>query len=579
MILNEKNIVRVISVGPLIFIPLIVIIIVLYGIKVHNDNFDRIISNIEIDLKIKEQASIESKVNSMVDLASYRKSLVKSELKARVKERVENALLIADKIYDKYKDTKSKEEILDIIKLTIRPLLWNNGESFIWILDYNGVFNLAPEYLKHLEGTSIMNFQDAKGRYVIQEEIALCKAKGEGFLWDTFTKPNDTSKKQYKQVAFVKSFGKYNLYFGSGEYLDTASKKTDFELLNSIKKIDRESGAYIFVLNTQRDMLLNPSIEKYSGNEIDDIQIYNVSTKIIEQVSKKNNSFLSYKWINPISGKLDIKHTYVKKVLGSDWIIGSGFYDSKIKDMAKQQTFDLYKSYRLEFYNLALLSLVLIISSLIISHLLSRYLKKIFNEYEITIDKEKMALKSLNETLEDKVAQRTEKLQKVTKSLEILATTDSLTKINNRYSIMKIIEMETSRAKRNKSKLSIAMYDLDFFKKVNDNYGHDIGDEVLCETTNLIKENLRGIDFIGRYGGEEFLIVMPDTDLIISEEILLRIHNLIQNTKYTSKELDDVTISIGLVEYIDGENTNDLLKRLDNLLYDSKNQGRNRLSK
>lgn len=86
----------------------------------------------------------------------------------------------------------------------LHPLEWNNGESFIWILDFDGIFQLAPTYLRHLEGSSIIDFQDSTGREIIKEEIALVKTVGSGFLWDTFTKPNEDPNKQFKQLAFVK---------------------------------------------------------------------------------------------------------------------------------------------------------------------------------------------------------------------------------------------------------------------------------------------------------------------------------------------------------------------------------------
>ena len=224
-----------------------------------------------------------------------------------------------------------------MIKNALRPLIWNKGESFIWIVDYDGIFNLAPNYLKHLEGSSIINVKDATGREIIKEEIqiSLSKEKG-GFLWDTFTKPNDPTKKQFKQIAYVKSFGHFNWYFGSGEYIDTATKRTDKELIESIKQIDNVNSNenYIFLFNTEGDYLINKAVPTINNKDI--TQITDKSTKVIikditDALENKNSHFLTYKWLNIHTNKIENKHSYVQKIPNSNWIIGSGFYLSDIQ--------------------------------------------------------------------------------------------------------------------------------------------------------------------------------------------------------------------------------------------------------
>jgi diguanylate cyclase (GGDEF)-like protein len=118
--------------------------------------------------------------------------------------------------------------------------------------------------------------------------------------------------------------------------------------------------------------------------------------------------------------------------------------------------------------------------------------------------------------------------------------------------------------------------DIDHFKKINDTYGHDVGDDVLYKLTNIIHESLRPTEFIGRYGGEEFVIVLKDTTLEHAKLISERIRSLI--CEYSFKEVGQVTISLGLVEYIKGEELKAIIKRADKLLYQSKNEGRNKLS-
>ncbi len=577
---RESSLIKIIAIGPLIFIPLFVIAIILLIIIEHEQNFKKTLAKVEENLINIEKKAIKSKIDGIADLIAYQNNLTIEKLTLRIKDRVNSSYKIATNIYNEYKNTKSKKEIKSSITTSLRPLYWNDGESFIFMLDYKGVFHLAPKYLKHLEGTSIIDFQDETGRYVIKEEIETVKTKKEGFLWDKFTKPTDPSKKSYDQVVFVKALGFYNLYIGSGEYLDTARKYISKELLKSVEKISENTSNYVFVFDTKGNILLNKSTPKYVNknfNNIEDKDIKNVYLSLLKSVDNTDSKYSIYSWINPESKIEEVKYSYVKKIENTNWIIGTGFYDSTIKSNAAVQVTKLYEDYHLRINYILTMGFISIVISLVCSYLVSRYLKSLFLKYKNRIMNKASELKQLNKTLEDKVKDRTEELVKSKECLEVLATTDSLTKIHNRYSIMNIMEQEIRKLKRYGGNLCIALFDIDKFKDINDTYGHDMGDEVLCTLSSFVKSFLRESDIIGRYGGEEFLIIYQNTMLkdacVVSERLRKSVleHNFNDN-------IEQVTISIGLVEYKDDESVDELFKRLDTLLYKSKNEGRNKLS-
>ncbi len=577
--MKENKLIKIIALGPLIIIPSIVIVLTLIIAKANSEHYNESVKKLEASLVVLEKETIKTKVDAFVELIAHKKSIIKKNLLLRVKGRVDDAHKIATALYKKYKDTKTQSEIQEIIITTLRELTWNSGESFIWIMDYNGVFYLAPDYLRHLEGSSIIDFQDATGKYVIKEEIATCKQKGEGYLWDTFTKPDTGTDKQYKQVAFVKAFGQYNLYMGSGEYLDTANRASDRVVLNSIAQIDTISSNYIFILKENADIIFHASQPHLEGEnllKLDDDKFRVVYESITSSLLNSNSSFSSYKWLNPQSEKEDKKVSYVKKVPNSDWIVASGYYESTIKQKAAAQSLDLYNLYNIKLKNLIITSAILTFLLLILSYLLSRYIKNSFRTYQEKVNSKTLELSELNETLEDRVIQRTDELKQATDELKALATTDSLTNIHNRYSIMNILDVEVDRAKRHKTSLSVFMYDLDHFKRVNDTHGHKVGDDVLYTLTKVVKQSLRDIDIVGRYGGEEFLVIMPSTSLSDAVDVAQRICNTISNHKF--KTVDQVTISIGLVELRSDESMDMLFTRADKLLYKSKDSGRNRVS-
>ncbi len=167
-------------------------------------------------------------------------------------------------------------------------------------------------------------------------------------------------------------------------------------------------------------------------------------------------------------------------------------------------------------------------------------------------------------------------IKDMNKKLDELSRIDPLTKLSNRRDILEKIEYEVIRAKRNKKPISFLLCDLDHFKKINDKYGHDCGDEVLKKVAETFTSTLRQQDLISRWGGEEFLIVLLETDRKNSYDVAEKVRKNIENLKI--KCLDKaikITITIGISEYEEDTNIDDIIKRADMALYIGKSRGRN----
>ena len=167
-----------------------------------------------------------------------------------------------------------------------------------------------------------------------------------------------------------------------------------------------------------------------------------------------------------------------------------------------------------------------------------------------------------------------QQLKKQNQLLEKLATTDELTGLWNRRMIFKKLEEEISRARRYPEPLTILLLDVDHFKEINDCYGHLQGDRVLQGIARAIQDEVREVDIPGRYGGEEFLILLPNTDVEGARAVAERIRKRIQETTF-GEELT-ATISGGLSLY-QGENLEEFLHRADKKLFQAKRKGRNRI--
>ncbi len=166
---------------------------------------------------------------------------------------------------------------------------------------------------------------------------------------------------------------------------------------------------------------------------------------------------------------------------------------------------------------------------------------------------------------------------KLYKDIETLAITDGLTGVYTRRYFVERFDEEIKRASLRKSGLSFLMIDADHFKMVNDQHGHLAGDQVLKEISNIIQENVREIDIVGRFGGEEFCVVLPDTEMEGARVVAERIRKSAE--KRPIKAYDStlrVTLSIGVAVYpSDGKLLEELMDKADWALYRAKSQGRN----
>lgn len=160
-----------------------------------------------------------------------------------------------------------------------------------------------------------------------------------------------------------------------------------------------------------------------------------------------------------------------------------------------------------------------------------------------------------------------------------LAYIDQLTNLPNRRYLDKYLESQIIISENMGTKLGIAFIDIDFFKKINDSYGHRIGDDVLKMVSKTMSEGIRRSDIIGRWGGEEFIFIIDNTNEYELERVTEKLRMLVENSglRHPEKEIK-VTISIGASIYKAGETAEDIISRTDKLLYESKKNGRNRVT-
>lgn len=168
-------------------------------------------------------------------------------------------------------------------------------------------------------------------------------------------------------------------------------------------------------------------------------------------------------------------------------------------------------------------------------------------------------------------------LGNMNRSLDLATRIDPMTGLANRRGIMEMIEQEFSRAHRHQRPTSIIMADLDYFKKVNDTHGFNTGDDVLVEVSRVLKSCLRNEDICSRWGGEEFLILLPETPLEGALAVANKIRESVAMTEFKANRPGiQITISLGICEYHPDQNIFEAISRADQALHQAKLGGRNR---
>lgn len=181
----------------------------------------------------------------------------------------------------------------------------------------------------------------------------------------------------------------------------------------------------------------------------------------------------------------------------------------------------------------------------------------------------------VNQSLQEEIKRR----EQLELELKLQATTDPLTGLFNRRQYESLFVRELERVRRHGNALSLCVVDLDHFKKINDEHGHDAGDQVLKHVSRLFTDTLRNTDIIGRFGGEEFILLLPDTNLHCAVQVLNRLREHLQSASVPVERLNiQLTATFAVTEVSAADETiEEVIRRADRALYDGKKAGRNRV--
>lgn len=368
-------------------------------------------------------------------------------------------------------------------------------------------------------------------------------------------KAKDALNKSHKELSIL-----YNIYKKTTENINL--KDLFNNAITSIKEAFLIDGVAIYTLEKDSDTLIFQSSVGFSDKFIEGIQFVKKGDGLAGRaILLLSPVFSTYEEYPAGHFKFFLREDGFKNIASIPMIIGNKAIGA-INIAFKQEKVLNYDELEL---------LIAISRQLAIAIENAQLVESLRNELQerFRIEEEILAA---NET----ISKKNQLLSQVMSTLEIESKTDPLTSLYNRRYMLKRINQEILISQSTKKVFSIIIADIDFYKSVNDTYGHDLGDYVLKYISNLLKSNLREIDCLSRWGGDEFLILLTETELPLAQKNMERLRKKVENQiiELNNKTLS-VTMTFGVSVYYENSSIDDVIKRADNALYEGKKNGRN----
>lgn len=378
----------------------------------------------------------------------------------------------------------------------------------------------------------------------------------------------------------------------TGKAISTNNQKYNDEI--ELENEDSYRGVLYYLSDEKFDKLKNKNNELTNSKYI---ELNDLSTNALNKLKQQNK--YSFEYTKKSNDSEEILQVASTRIPTTDWIIIHAVPNTQILGKLSET------NTKMQFSIAILLAILYFIVGLIyyfrfflpistisnlsdkvgkgeLNHKLpTRYdgeIGQLFSNFSKMIENIKRAKKLLekyNENLEKEVKKRTKEIDEKNRLLEDLAIKDNLTKLYNRNKLDEVLINESNRANRYNHSFGVILVDIDNFKSVNDVYGHQMGDKVLQEFANILQSNSRKTDTVGRWGGEEFLIICSETEF---DGILTQAEKLkekVENFDFSVKE--QKTASFGVSLYNKNESVKDMIKRADDALYEAKVAGKNRV--
>ncbi len=523
--------------------------------------------DLEQDFIVQQKEQLKNDVHSLLVRIDSRRSRMAQLLEDRLQERVEEARKIAENLYQQMPRDMSREVVAKIVREAIRPILFNEEHGYIFILTLDGEAVLYPPD-QSIEGSNFLTNNVTGGPDAINDLIKIAGDKGHGFYHYNWTIPGDPSGSLHKKISYITLFEPLGWVIGTGEYIENLdalaktsvvqdftvsmnSDSTDYYFAYALHDIKGGDDFATMVINGNRPDLVG---KKISDNYLDAMG-KPFRKEFLKGIREEGESFVVY-WYKKSDGSgIGRKLSYFKLYPEWNWILARGIYFDRLDKIIATKKKELSKKVRNDILLLCLIFLVALIVALFVAYKFSKGLQNIFDRYRQTQQENFEKLEILNQTLEKQ------------------SKTDALTQIFNRGFFNQQLTRAISCSSRYNTPTSLILFDIDYFKVINDSHGHLAGDTVLKELACLVQDNIRKNDFLARWGGEEFVVLAPGIDGQEALQFAKKLRLLIASFSFSVKLT--ITCSFGISSFIAPEDGNTFVQRVDEALYQAKQAGRN----
>ncbi len=415
--------------------------------------------------------------------------------------------------------------------------------------------NLMHPISPDLEGKNLLHMQDVRGAYPVKNHINLMKEKGEGFSRWWYPKPG-VKDQEFEKIGYAKWFEPLNFYIGTGEYIVNVEEDIKEKLLIWISEVRFGESGYIFLLDQYGNTLAHYNKSKIEPNKYSkDSPNKGPVTQKMLALAHNGGGFMQYiSAFKPRTEKQAEKLSFIKEYNEWGWVIGASVYMDENKRLLKDKETLLLQQNKIGVTKILLLTLILALILTILSLSVSKYIGMRFNRFKKRIHSDFRLL------------------EKTKNKMQHMALHDALTQLPNRVLLESKIENGIQRAKELGQCLAVMFVDLDDFKKINDHFGHEVGDILLKQISQKFGTLLHDDDMVSRFGGDEFVFCFP---LLSSKEEAEKkvqaIQSIFKNSFAINGKAIITSCSIGVTMYPnDADNSVDLISKADIVLYKSK---------
>ena len=393
-IAKEEQFIKIIRFTPAVFVLVISFFVVLFLYFESKRTFYEEKKSIEEQFINENKEIIKDEVNRVYTFIKHLQSTTEIELKKNVKERVYEAHSLATNIYEKNKDTKTKEEIFQLIKTALSGIRYNNGRGYFFMDDVYGN-KLVHPIDTSIEGKNMLNYTDVKGYKLFESIVDTIKQKSERFDEYYWYKPNTNNKEIGRKISFYKYFEPLNMAIGTGEYFDDFEKEIQKKALEYINLIRFGKAGYIFVITYDGVYLAHARKDYWGKHYLENNDTKNIA-KVIEDITliaKNGEGYYSYiQNKKPDTNEPTHKISFIKGLNEWNWLIGTGFYEDDVLSRIEDRKRKIDEKYEAYIKNILIISFIVIVVLLIISKYVSNFLEEKFRQYKQELNKKQTIL-------------------------------------------------------------------------------------------------------------------------------------------------------------------------------------------